>query len=426
MKHIGLICPPVPGHTNAMLALGNRLLSNGYKVTLVSIRDTESLATKAGVDFTCVGEDLFPKGSLKKAMKKQGQLSGLEAFLHTSEAYRKAAEMMLVSTPDILNRENLDLLLIDQTLFEGSTIAEIIQVPFITICSALLLNFDLSVPPPFTSFEYQNDLFSNVRNAFIYGSLGLMTVPLLLIINRYRIEMKLPPLLSVEDSWSKIATISQQIAEFDFPRSSLPSTFHFTGPLVNDLTREVVKFPYEKLDGRPLIYASLGTAQNRLLHVFEKIAEACSIFDVQLVLSLGGGASPDDLSGLAGQPIVVKNAPQLSLLEKASLTITHAGMNTVLESLSNGVPMVAIPITNDQPSIASRIAWTKTGKVIQLENLTVHNLRSAINEVLQDKSISENARKIQESLKSGGGLERAVKIIDTYFKTLQPVSNRII
>jgi len=39
-------------------------------------------------------------------------------------------------------------------------------------------------------------------------------------------------------------------------------------------------------------------------------------------------------------PLVVEYAPQLELLAKARLTITHAGLNTVLDSLSNGVPLV--------------------------------------------------------------------------------------
>lgn len=60
------------------------------------------------------------------------------------------------------------------------------------------------------------------------------------------------------------------------------------------------------------------------------------------------------LPELPGNPIVVNYAPQLELLKIADLTITHAGVNTTLESLSNGVPLVAIPITNDQPGVAAR------------------------------------------------------------------------
>lgn len=61
--------------------------------------------------------------------------------------------------------------------------------------------------------------------------------------------------------------------------------------------------------------------------------------------------------------IVVRYAPKLELLQKASLTITHAGLNTTLKSLSYGVPMVGIPITDDQPGIAARIVGTGIGEL---------------------------------------------------------------
>jgi zeaxanthin glucosyltransferase len=83
----------------------------------------------------------------------------------------------------------------------------------------------------------------------------------------------------------------------------------------------------------------MGTIQNRLLEVFSTIASACEGLDAQLVIDLGGGAAPESLPKLPGNPIVVGYAPQLELLQKATLTITHAGMNTTLESLINGVPM---------------------------------------------------------------------------------------
>ncbi|RQH11362.1 glycosyl transferase family 1, partial [Okeania hirsuta] len=77
--------------------------------------------------------------------------------------------------------------------------------------------------------------------------------------------------------------------------------------------------------------------------------------DAQLVMSLGGSATPESLPNLPGNSLVVKYAPQLELLQKATLTITHAGMNTTLECLNNAVPMVAIPIAFDQPGVAARV-----------------------------------------------------------------------
>ena len=90
----------------------------------------------------------------------------------------------------------------------------------------------------------------------------------------------------------------------------------------------------------------MGTLQNQTHRVFEMIAEACRELPVQLVISLGGSDDTDEYAHLPGNPITVGYAPQLELLQKASLCITHAGLNTALESIAHGVPMLAIPITN--------------------------------------------------------------------------------
>ena len=100
--------------------------------------------------------------------------------------------------------------------------------------------------------------------------------------------------------------------------------------------------------------------------VFRKIAEACIGVDAQLVLALGkwnehGEKWRAKLGTLPGDHVVVDFAPQLKLLDRAALLITHAGVNTVLEALSRGVPMVALPRTDDQPGMGSRIVHSGTG-----------------------------------------------------------------
>jgi UDP:flavonoid glycosyltransferase YjiC (YdhE family) len=87
-------------------------------------------------------------------------------------------------------------------------------------------------------------------------------------------------------------------------------------------------------------------------------------------------------------------------------------MNTVLESLSNGVPMVAIPITNDQPGVAARMAWTETGKVVPLKKISVENLRRAIQQVLREDSYQKNALRLQESIRQAGGVTKAADIVE--------------
>ena len=177
---------------------------------------------------------------------------------------------------------------------------------------------------------------------------------------------------------------------------------------------------------QPLIYASLGTVQNRLLGTFQTIAEACQGLDAQLVIALGGGSTPESLPALPGSPLVVGYAPQLELLQRTTLTITHAGMNTTLESLSNGVPMVAIPIANDQPGVAARIAWTGTGEVVPLKRLNISKLRGAIEQVLTEDSYKKNALRQQEAIKRAGGVKKAADIIEQVVSTGKPVLSHAI
>jgi len=175
------------------------------------------------------------------------------------------------------------------------------------------------------------------------------------------------------------------------------------------------------LTGQLLIYASMGTLQNRLLWVFQMIAEACMGLDAQLVISLGGGNSSDFLPEFPGNPLVVGYAPQLELLQKATLVITHAGMNTTLESLTNGVPMVAIPVTNDQPGVAARIARAGAGEVVPLGKVSVKRLQKAIKQVLTDDSYKKNALMLQEAIRRAGGVSRAADIIEQVVFTGKPV-----
>jgi MGT family glycosyltransferase len=203
-----------------------------------------------------------------------------------------------------------------------------------------------------------------------------------------------------------------QPAEFEYPRDHLPACFHFTGPLTDVSARIAVAFPWEKLDGRRLVYASLGTMQNRRKHLFVRIARACAALDVQLVMSLGGGCEPGDLGVLPGSPVVVPFAPQLELLKRASLCITHGGMNTTMECLAEGVPMVAIPITNDQPGVAARIAWTGCGEWLHPHGLSVRRLRSLVRKVLEGPGYRQSAQRMRVAILRAGGLKRAADIVE--------------
>jgi MGT family glycosyltransferase len=156
---------------------------------------------------------------------------------------------------------------------------------------------------------------------------------------------------------------------------------------------------------------------NGLDQVYKHILGAVgALKNVQLVLSVGKNIDPENLGSIPSNTIVVRSAPQIELLKRAALCITHAGLNTTLESLARGVPMVAIPIGYDQPGTAARIAHHGTGEFIEVDELTTDRLRGLIEKVLQDPSYRERAEYFQKVISETRGLDLAAVIIEQAFQ----------
>jgi zeaxanthin glucosyltransferase len=212
---------------------------------------------------------------------------------------------------------------------------------------------------------------------------------------------------------SPLASITQVPRAFDFESSHWPAQFYHTGPFHNGQGRAKVAFPWERMTGEPLIYASMGTILNGRVDIYRTIVAAVAKNkDLQLVLSIGDQVDLEAIGAAPSNAIIVKRAPQLKVLEQATVCITHAGLNTVLESLAQGVPQLAIPITYDQPGVAARIAHKKTGLVTSLAELNAERLASLLNEVLTDPTYRENARKLQKAIAEANGLSVAADLIE--------------
>lgn len=420
MTHFGVLCPAMPGHLNPMATLGRALQQRGHQITFLQILDVKTKVLAEGLDFYPIGQADFPPGTLNQIHTQRGELSGMAAVRHTIDSFKSLTAMIFRDVPGAIQAVGVETLLVDQTLPAGATVAEFLNIPFITVCNALAMNKEIGVPPLLTPWGYQSAWWSRLRNQMGYHFFSALVQSVENFIAEYRRQWKLPAYSNINDSFSKLAQVSQQTAAFDFPRTTLPKYFHYTGPFL-DNARAPIAFPFEKLTGQPLIYASLGTEQNRIHEIFRCIAAACAGLNAQLVISLGGGSSLKEIQDLPGSPLVVEYAPQLELLAKARLTITHAGLNTVLESLSNGVPMVAIPITNDQPAVGARLQWVGAGEVVPLARLNVPKLRAVIERVLRDDAYLSAAARLKESIRQSRGVMQAADVVEQAVKTGCPV-----
>lgn len=410
--HFGIVCPPVSGHIHPFSALGRELIARGHKVTCFQMPDLEQKILSEGLGFHPIGHSDHPVGSLPLTLARIGQLKGLAALRFTVDAVRKTSIMICREAPAAIRETGVGALLVDQMEPAGGAVAEHLGLPFVTVCNALALNRDSVVPPAFTGWKYRDVWWARWRNRTGYAASDYLTHPVVAAVAEFRKQWRLPALKSPDESFSRLAQICQMPREFDFPRPQLPRCFHYVGPM-RGAAPNPVAFPWDRLDGRPVIYVSLGTLQNSREPLFRSFAEACRGLDLQLVISHGGGLRPDQVTSFPGNPLVVDYAPQSELLSRAALTITHAGLNTVLDSLANGVPLVTVPITYEQPAIARRVESCGAGRSLSLQRLNPGRLRDIVREVISQPPYRVAAGRIRESCSRAGGVQRAADIVES-------------
>ena len=176
-----------------------------------------------------------------------------------------------------------------------------------------------------------------------------------------------------------------------------------------------------------MIFASLGTVPDPVNPpVFRKILAACDGMDAQLVLALGkwedGQTSVrDKLVPTPDNAMVVDYAPQMELLDKAALLVTHAGSNTVVEALCRGVPMVALPRSADQTGMGSRVAHSGAGVRLSFHGCTPQELCEIVAWLLPDERFRRRAQEVQQAMLAAGGAERAADIAEQALTTGRPV-----
>ena len=161
--------------------------------------------------------------------------------------------------------------------------------------------------------------------------------------------------------------------------------------------------------------------QNGLHHLYQAILDACADLPAQVVLTLGRDTGPRP-ERIPANAQVLGYGPQLALLERASLVITHAGMNTTLEALSRGLPMVALPIANEQPGIASRIRHTGVGEFLSIRSLTPGRLRNVVEAVSSNPSYRERAHACADQIRRANGLSRAAALVEEAFATRRRIT----
>ena len=144
-------------------------------------------------------------------------------------------------------------------------------------------------------------------------------------------------------------------------------------------------------EGQRVIYVSMGTIVARQEPFFRGCFEAFGGGAHRVVLSTGRSADISALGPIPANFLVRSHVPQLEVLERADLFITHGGMNSVHEGLCSGVPMIVIPRTAEQGLVAERVVAVGAGILLEARKATPDRLSAAAAAVLADSGTGRAA-----------------------------------
>ena len=429
MAHIAILCHPARGRLYPMIAMGRALSNRGHQVTVVGHQATLDLIESSGLDVLQVDADTpdlhsrypNPTGLVNRIglhvvrrlpgplSKRTGELKSYSRSFNSY--YDHLLGLDLDRTLPMLEKLKPDFLLGSDTSFASSTIADLLKIPFMNCCTGIPLSVDPRQPPEFTLWTGARSRRARMQNRIGNRLRQVVERPVLARLNKFRRAHGLPRYRSLRDTISPEGCLCQFPVGFDLPLRPGRPPIHYTGPTLDQSSRESVDFPWDQLDGRPLVYASLGTV-NDSEGYFSKIALACSELPVQLVITRGGGVHP--LAGtLPGDPIVVDYAPQLDLVKRAQVVITHASANSIIESLSHGVPLICLPQVFDQYGTSVRALRTGSAVLIPPHQATAQRIREALSSILGDERFAKSAADYHMKMEQSDPIADSVRLIES-------------
>ncbi len=424
---VAFLSLPVPGHLNPMTALARKYQGRGHAVVFLSVPDAAPFVHAAQVPFVPCAEDAYPQGSLGTYLQQLSRLSGAEALSYTvNEMMKGYTEALFQSLPETLRKAGADAIVLDQYQPYIELIPKHLGMPYVHVSNALHVDYTGRSPLCFYG-RRPTGSDETARNREDVERFRVLLEPTTAMAREYAAKSGL-----VVDWKNPHSTISPRLwvtqtpRDFDFDRAPDLPQFHYSGPWHDGFGRIPVEFPWERLTGEPIVYVSMGTLQNGVTEIFRAIAaSARRLKNLQFVLAIGNQLTPERIGETGSNVVTVAYAPQIELLKRSSLCITHAGLNTVLEALGVGVPLLAIPITNDQPGVAARIAHKEVGLILSQDNLSSSDLPALIMQTVEDSTLRANAVHLSESISYTDGLAVAAGLIEEAFSLrIKPTEGR--
>jgi zeaxanthin glucosyltransferase len=374
-----------PGHLHPMIGVAQHLVSAGHAVDFFSMDDLTARLQAAGLDARCYTAGVGAAGP-RRARRGTDLLALLNKPALARRWYRHVlvsqVPAQLAALREVVRRTRPDVIATDPFAYAGVIAAEQAHVPWAAVSTQLLA----LAPPDFRSpyTDYLEELAAERDRLFAAEGVAVRFV---------RGEAVSPALTTV------------------FATAELAAGGHATcvGPAPPLGVRgDERSFPWERLRAdKPLVYASFGSQLAPPTGVYEALATAVGPDEADVVIATRDG----ELAALAPHVTVVAWAPQLALLERARVMVTHGGANSVAEALACGVPLLIVPLGYDQPLQGCLVERAGAGIALEPEAATRDAIAAALRALLADGPQRRRAAELRASYTATNGSRRVAELL---------------
>ena len=385
-------CIPAHGHTNPTLAVVRELVRRGHEVRYYSFEEFREKIEATGACFVACDAFLSP---LDRASEKR--LRRVSTTEMSVRSFEITAAMDGMLTKEIAEFRPA-LIVSDSACFWGKLTAIKHGLPM--VCSTTTFAFNRE------SARYMQTSLREAADIL----LGLPRVSRAMRALRplgYTVKSPLDLVQNKNDTDTIVYTSPrfQPCAEsFD------PAHYRFVGPSLRPVQ------PAEKR-GRPLVYVSLGTVITDRPDFYRHCIEALSGEEAELLISCGRAFDRASLGPLPENVRAEAYVDQLEVLSRASLFVTHCGMNSATEGLYLGVPELLFPLTGEQRAVARRVEELGAGRLLtEQEAASPERLRAAVRGALADEGLRHAAEEMRADFLACPGPPGAADFIEAIGK----------
>jgi MGT family glycosyltransferase len=210
-------------------------------------------------------------------------------------------------------------------------------------------------------------------------------------------------------------TLSYTSNYFQSFADTVPDSVRFVGWTTSESPSNGA-FSFERVQGRRLIYVSLGTLNNDDVPFFETCIKAFADSENFVIMTTGKRIAPESFGTLPENTAIYDWVPQVEVLKRASLFISHGGLNSVHDSLYLGVPMLLVPQQAEQTINAMRVVELGAGLMLKKSQITSEIMRDTATRLLQKSNFKTQAKQIGETFREAGGAARAADEVETLLR----------